>query len=78
MFVSSEFESVSDAAFAVYSDFFDKVAGYLGANVTSNFSIPAYWNETSDAGVPLTTLLNTVRWDLPPLCSVAIAFDTKS
>ncbi|EIM85123.1 amidase signature enzyme [Stereum hirsutum FP-91666 SS1] len=59
MFVSSEFESVSDAAFALYSDFFDKVKGYLGAEVTSNFSIPGYWNETSDVGVPLTTLLNT-------------------
>lgn len=70
MLVSSEFSGVSSAAMAVYADFFSKLQTFLGAEVTSNFSIPEQWNETSGVGVPLTTWLNTVRDD-PSISTLA-------
>lgn len=61
MLVSSEFSNVSTAAQDIYNDFLGKLQTFLNASITSNFSIPEQWNETSGVGTPLTTYVNTVR-----------------
>ncbi|KAL5527170.1 hypothetical protein ACEPAG_5961 [Sanghuangporus baumii] len=55
--LSSSFAAVDAAASAIYTDFFAKLAGLLGAT-TQNFSIAETWNATNPVGVPVNVYLN--------------------
>ena len=57
--ISSDFETVSPAASAVYNAFFVKLTNFLGGTM-ENYSVPAQFNMTANSTVPVTSLLNTV------------------
>lgn len=60
LLLSPSFQRVSSASRELYTDFFAKLQGFLGATI-QNFSIPEAWNATAPVDVPVNTYLNEVR-----------------
>ena len=60
LFASAEFAVIDGPASELYTSFIAKLQEFLSAEMATNFSIPALWNETSGIDVPLTTYVNEV------------------